>query len=46
MPNHLSILGIIHTAISVIAIIVAVYALLRDGKTSAKKAKGEAVGLA
>lgn len=31
-PNHLSILGIIHTAISVLAIVFAVIALLRDGK--------------
>ncbi len=34
MPNHLSQLGIIHTAISIIAIFVAFYALLRDGKIS------------
>jgi phosphatidylglycerophosphate synthase len=31
-PNHLSILGIIHTAISIVAILVAFYALLRSGK--------------
>jgi hypothetical protein len=31
-PNHLSVLGIIHTAISVLAIVFAVIALLRDGK--------------
>lgn len=40
MPNHLSILGIIHTAISVIAIIVALYALLRDGKISPQNSRG------
>lgn len=34
MPNHLSILGIIHTIISVLAIIVAVAALFRYGKIS------------
>src|ERR1700754_54837 len=32
MPNHLSLLGIIHTIISVVAIIVAVVALFRYGK--------------
>ena len=32
MPNHLSILGIIHTAISVFALFAAVVALLRYGK--------------
>jgi hypothetical protein len=31
-PNHLSILGIIHTAISIIALLVAFYALFRSGK--------------
>ncbi|MDB5136388.1 MAG: hypothetical protein JWP37_2991 [Mucilaginibacter sp.] len=31
-PNHLSILGIIHTAISIIALLVAFYALFRNGK--------------
>jgi len=34
MPNHLSVLGIIHTAISIFAIMVAVVALLQDGKLS------------
>ncbi|WP_183560373.1 hypothetical protein [Mucilaginibacter sp. SP1R1] len=34
MPNHLSILGIIHTAISVLAIIAAIVALIRWGKLS------------
>ncbi|MFB9841609.1 hypothetical protein [Mucilaginibacter ginsenosidivorans] len=32
MPNHLSVLGIIHTAISIIALLVAYYALYRSGK--------------
>jgi len=31
-PNHLSILGIIHTAISILAILIALYALFRSGK--------------
>lgn len=31
-PNHLSILGIIHTAISILALLVALFALFRDGK--------------
>jgi hypothetical protein len=31
-PNHLSILGIIHTAISIIALLVAFYSLYRSGK--------------
>ena len=34
MPNHLSILGIIHTAISVIALIVALAALVKSGKVN------------
>jgi len=40
MPNHLSPLGIFHTAVSVIAIIVALYALLRDGKISPANGRG------
>jgi len=40
MPNHLSILGIIHTAISVIAISVALYALLRDGRINPMNGRG------
>jgi len=32
MPNHLSTLGIIHTAISVLALIIAIFALFRYGK--------------
>ena len=31
-PNHLSVLGIIHTAISILAILIALYALFRSGK--------------
>ena len=31
-PNHLSILGIIHTVISVVALLAAFYALYREGK--------------
>jgi hypothetical protein len=41
MPNHLSVLGIIHTAISILAIIVALYALLRDGKISQANGRGK-----
>jgi hypothetical protein len=32
MPNHLSILGIIHTAISIFALFAGFFCLLRDGK--------------
>ncbi len=32
MPNHLSLLGIIHTVISILALFFAVIALIRDGK--------------
>ncbi|MDB5088856.1 MAG: hypothetical protein JWR09_2850, partial [Mucilaginibacter sp.] len=41
MPNHLSILGIIHTAISILAIFSALYALLRDGKISPSNGRGK-----
>lgn len=41
MPNHLSILGIIHTAISILAIIVALYALLRNGIIDPKNGNGK-----
>jgi hypothetical protein len=41
MPNHLSILGIIHTAISVIALLVAFYALTRDGKLDPANKRGK-----
>jgi hypothetical protein len=37
MPNHLSILGIIHTAISILAIFAAVYALFKFGKLDPAK---------
>ncbi|SDS45322.1 hypothetical protein SAMN05216490_1179 [Mucilaginibacter mallensis] len=40
-PNHLSILGIIHTAISVLAIVFAVIALLRDGKINPLNTMGK-----
>lgn len=40
MPNHLSILGIIHTAISVLAVLVAVYALPRYGKLNPMEGAG------
>jgi uncharacterized membrane protein len=32
MPNHLSVLGIIHTVVSIVALLVAFYALYRSGK--------------
>jgi phosphatidylglycerophosphate synthase len=41
MPNHLLILGIIHTAISILAIFAALYALLRDGKISPSNGRGK-----
>ncbi len=41
MPNHLSLLGIIHTAISILAIITALYALLRDGKINPANGRGK-----
>jgi hypothetical protein len=40
-PNHLSILGIIHTALSVLAIIAALVALARYGKISPANAMGK-----
>lgn len=40
-PNHLSILGIIHTAISILAIIAAIVALLRYGKLSPANMPGK-----
>jgi phosphatidylglycerophosphate synthase len=40
MPNHLSILGIIHTAISIIAIILAFYALAQKGKINPSQDAG------
>ncbi|HEY0245592.1 MAG TPA: hypothetical protein VGC01_08525 [Mucilaginibacter sp.] len=41
MPNHLSILGIIHTAISILAIIAAIAALLGYGKIDPKTTIGK-----
>jgi hypothetical protein len=41
MPNHLSLLGIFHTTVSIIAIVVALYALLRDGKISPSNGRGK-----
>ncbi|MES2274657.1 MAG: hypothetical protein V4592_01460 [Bacteroidota bacterium] len=41
MPNHLSTLGIIHTAISILALLVALFALLRDGKISPVSGPGK-----
>lgn len=40
MPNHLSILGIIHTAISVLAVLIAFYGLLRYGKLNPMEGAG------
>ena len=40
MPNHLSILGIIHTAISILAILAGLFALLRDGKIDPANHRG------
>ena len=42
MPNHLSILGIIHTAISVIALLAAFYALFKSGKLDPLTGSGRA----
>jgi hypothetical protein len=41
MPNHLSVLGIIHTAISIIAILIALYALFKEGKINPKSNPGK-----
>ena len=41
MPNHLSTLGIIHTAISILAILVALYALYKHGKINPASAPGK-----
>jgi uncharacterized membrane protein len=40
-PNHLSILGIIHTAISILALLVALFALFRDGKIDPANGRGK-----
>ena len=39
-PNHLSVLGIIHTAISILAIVAAVVALIKHGKITPATASG------
>jgi hypothetical protein len=41
MPNHLSVLGIIHTAISVFAILSALLALMRHGKINPSTITGK-----
>jgi hypothetical protein len=41
MPNHLSILGIIHTAISIIALLAAFAALSQSGKIDPKSGTGK-----
>ncbi|ASU35252.1 hypothetical protein [Mucilaginibacter xinganensis] len=41
MPNHLSILGIIHTVISIIAIFAAFYALFSDGQINPLNNRGK-----
>jgi hypothetical protein len=40
-PNHLSVLGIIHTAISILAIVAGLFALLRDGKIDPANGRGK-----
>ena len=40
VPNHLSVLGIIHTAISIIAILFAIIALVKYGKISTANVSG------
>ena len=42
VPNHLSILGIIHTAISILAIVAGVVALIRYGKINMTTSAGRA----
>jgi hypothetical protein len=39
-PNHLSTLGIIHTAISILALLFALFALFRDGKINPGNGRG------
>ncbi len=41
MPNHLSSLGIFHTAVSVLAVLVALFALVRFGKIDPKTGPGK-----
>ena len=40
MPNHLSILGIVHTAISVLALFAGAYCLFNDGKILPSNSRG------
>ena len=40
-PNHLSVLGIIHTAISVLALLFGLFALIRDGKIDPANGRGK-----
>jgi len=40
-PNHLSVLGIVHTAISILAILAAFYALFRSGKINPSAGPGK-----
>ena len=40
-PNHLSVLGIIHTAISILALLVALFALLRNGQIDPTNSRGK-----
>lgn len=40
-PNHLSVLGIVHTAISIIALLVAFFALFREGKINPSGSPGK-----
>jgi uncharacterized membrane protein len=41
MPNHLSTLGIVHTAISILALLTAFYALYREGKINPVSGPGK-----
>jgi uncharacterized membrane protein len=41
MPNHLSVLGIIHTAISILAVLAGVIALIKDGVIAPKGSFGK-----
>lgn len=41
MPNHLSLLGIVHTAISILALFAAFYCLFIDGKISPVNGRGK-----
>jgi len=41
MPNHLSLLGIFHTVISILALLVAIIALFRDGRIDPRNATGK-----